>query len=388
MNDLKQNYFDFAATGIPCEAILQAALLESTNNFGNPSSAHSLGKTAKQILENAREKIASTFAVENETIYFTSGGTESNQLVLLSLLSRPQKGSVLISSIEHPAVREQAKALQLAGWHVDEIPVTSDGFVDECALSKKITNDLALVCVMLVNNETGAVQNILKIKNTIKTFSKRDVHFHVDAVQGLGKIPFTLSDLQIDSAAFSAHKIGGARGSGLLYLRKPLQSFLRGGGQEKNMRSGTENIFGAISFASCIEKYHISEKNKIAEERFLLQKKLTHNFAEKLLTIKTCELIPKTRMENEEHFSPWILQASFKNIPGQVMVRALDANGFYISTGSACSSAKASRPILEAMNVPKDVRETSVRFSFGFSTSEDAMNNLFDAVKKITDDFR
>ncbi len=384
-----EHYFDWAATSPSDEEILKDALETSLRNWGNPSSTHQLGKEAKKALTQAREKAAEVLGVKAETIYFTSGGTESDQIPLLALLNKPSKGSVLISSIEHPAVREEAKALQKCGWKVISIPADENGIITPEAVEKLLTKDTMLVCVMAVNNETGSIQPVYEIADVITKYAQngRKAKFHVDCVQAAGKIPLNLSYKGIDSAAFSAHKICGPRGIGILYSKEPIDSFLRGGGQENGMRSGTENLFGITAFAKCLEKYFIRSQNSSASQKFEEQKKLTSDFIQKLSKIKGCTLIPPSRLQNQELFSPYVVQAAFNNIPGNVMLRALDAQGFYISTGSACSSKKQSRPILEAMHISSELRETSVRFSFGPLTTPKAMDDLLKAVEEINKTF-
>lgn len=388
-----EHYFDFAATSLPDKQIWGDALNVALDAWGNPSSIYKLGTKAKSIITNARERCAKSLGVKPENIFFTSGGTESDQIPILSILNRPEKGTVLVSSIEHPAIREQAEALKHCGICVKQIPSNKDGIIEVSEVKRMLTSDTLLVAIMAVNNETGAIQPIKEISDALTEESKgkRRPKFHVDCVQALGKIPLDISYKGIDSAAFSAHKIAGPRGIGILYLATPntIEPFLRGGGQENNIRSGTENVFGIEAFSHCIEKYRIANENKMGE-RFENQKVFTANFIAKLKTIKNCTILPHSRdgsKENEEHFSPWILQASFKKIPGQVMVRALDSKGFYISTGSACSAKKQSRPILAAMQVSPDEQETAVRFSFGSFTTEKAMNELFEEVKSICNDF-
>ena len=384
------HYFDWAATSPADEDILKEALEKSLSFYGNPSSQHSEGVKSRKLLEEAREKAAGVLGVKANTLYFTSGGTESNHIVLLSLLSRPQqKGSVVISAIEHPAIREQAAAMKNCGWEVISVNPDRNGIVSAEAVRDKIRDDTALVCVMAVNNETGAIQPIYEIADAIIEASKgkRKPKFHVDCVQASGKIELDLTHKGIDSASFSAHKICGPRGIGLLYLANEVTPFMRGGGQEKGIRSGTENIFGALAFSECLKRYWISNKNAEAKERLAKQKEYTRDFIEKLGGLKCCTIIPESRKLDEENYSPWVLQASFANIPGQVMVRALDAKGFYISTGSACSASKQSRPILEAMNVNADLRQNAVRFSFGAYTTKKAMDELFSAVKEIAETF-
>ena len=384
-----EHYFDWAATS-PCDReILTEALNETIEKWGNPSSIHSAGKEAREFFENARKRCASVLNVPAEKVYFTSGGTESDHIPILSVLTRPQKGTVLFSSIEHPAVREQALALKKCSFTVSSIPCGKDGIVTPEAVVQALTADTVLVCIMAVNNETGAVQPVYKIADAITEASKgkRRPKFHVDCVQAAGKIPLNISYRGIDSAAFSAHKICGPRGIGILYLADPIEGFLRGGGQEKSIRSGTENVFGAEAFSKCLERYFIRKENPEAEKRYEAQKTYTEEFVKKLSEMEACTIIPEARLSKPDSYSPWVVQAAFKNVPGQVMVRALDSKGFYISTGSACSSRKNNRPVLESMNIHPDVSETAVRFSFGPLTTKKAMDELFEQVKEIVRTF-
>lgn len=381
----KEHYFDWAATS-PCDKeILQESLNETIDIWGNPSSLHTLGKEAKVVLEKARQVCAEVLNVKSEKLFFTSGGTESNHIPILSVLNKPQKGTVLFSSIEHPAIQEEVKCLKKCGWNVVSIPSNKDGIITPEAVLEKLTQDTVLVCVMAVNNETGAIQPIYKIADIITEFAKnkRKPKFHVDCVQAAGKIPLDLNYNGIDSAAFSAHKICGPRGIGLLYLKDTVDSFLKGGGQEQNIRSGTENLFGAVSFSKCLKKYYIAKENSLTINKFEEQKKQTQSFVENLSKTKGTYIIPEARLTNPENYSPWVVQVAFNNIPGQVMLRALDAKGFYISTGSACSSRKNSRPILEAMNIQKNITENAVRISFGPTTTKQAMNELLEEIKEI-----
>ena len=386
-SESSERYFDWAATAIPDKEILRESLEESLSFWQNPSSAHSGGKSAKVALDEARKKCAAAFGARAENIFFTSGGTEANHIPLLSILNRPERGEILFSSIEHPSMREMAMELKHCGFTVRQIPCDKNGIVSAQSVRECLGNETLFVGVMAVNNETGAIQPIGEIAEMLDEFyeGRRKPKFHVDCVQALGKIPLDLSRHSIDSAAASAHKIRGPRGTGILYLKNPIEPFLRGGGQEAGIRSGTENVFGALAFAKCLERYagnFLAEKNRAQEI-------LTSEFIKKLSTIKSCTIIPPARAENpiDANFSPWIVQASFEGIPGNVMLRALDAKGFSISTGSACSSKKASRPVLEAMGIGKDLRENSVRFSFGPTTTANAMDALFEEVKKICEQF-
>lgn len=384
-----EHYFDWAATSPADKEILREALELTLDDWGNPSSVHQAGKNAKALFESARETCAKALGVKASNIFFTSGGTESDHLPLLAVLNKMQKGSVLISSIEHPALREMGEEMKKVGWKVNYIPADKDGVITPEAVTSLLTNDTQLVCVMAVNNETGVIQPIKEISLAIKKCAegKRKPKLHVDCVQAAGKIPFDLKDWDVDSAAFSSHKICGPRGIGILYLKDEIDSFLRGGGQEKGIRSGTENVFGALAFGKCLEKYFISESNQPALSSYNEQKKVTEEFVKKLSELKGCTIIPPSRLEKPDLFSPYVVQASFQNIPGNVMLRALDSKGFYISTGSACSSRKANRPVLEAMHVDASLRETAVRFSFGPLTTVKAVDELFEEVANIAKTF-
>lgn len=387
----KPLYFDWAATAMVEEDIIREAAEIAISHFGNPSSLHFLGSPAKNLLTQIRSDCAKTLQVKSETIFFTSGGTEANHLPLLSLLQRPAPGTIIISAIEHPAIREQAEMMKHCGWKVIQVAPDETGIVPVAAIEKVLTSDTVLVCLMAVNNETGAIQPVYQVADLLNKFAKetgkRRPKLHVDCVQAAGKIPLNLSYSGIDSAALSAHKIGGPRGIGILYLAQKFESFVRGGGQEQGIRSGTENIAGAWAFGKCLERHFLSEKNKEASayQRFLQQKTMTDNFIAQLKEIKGCGLIPQTRDTDKlkDKFSPWIVQVAFEGIPGEVLVRALSEKSIAISTGSACSSRKLSRPVLEAMGVSKELATNGVRFSFGPATQQQDLDKLLEALKEI-----
>ncbi len=385
-------YFDWAATAPADTEILTQALQESLEAQANPSAVHAEGQKARKAFEQAREQAAKALNVKPQEIFFTSGGTESDHIPLLSLLNREpdssgKRGSIIISGIEHPALREQAAALKKQGLEVITVNPDKNGFISPESVAKKIDSDTLFVTIMAVNNETGCIQPVYEIADIIteKTKGKRRPHFHVDCVQAAGKIPLNLNYPGIDSAALSAHKISGPRGTGILVLKKDIKPFLTGGGQEKNIRSGTENLFGAIAFAKCLEKYFVPQN-------FDRQKKALNSFIESLKKLPQCTIVPEIRSDTSEEvqkkFSPYILQAAFRGIPGNVMVRALDAKGFSISTGSACSAKKQSRPILAAMNASREVQDTAVRFSFGHLTTEADIKKLFAAIEEVCRDFQ
>lgn len=391
-----EHYFDWAATA-PCdEKILRDSLEIAVRYDANPSSVHGKGKEARRILESARESCARSLGAAPDQIFFTSGGTEGDHIPLLSVLNTgARSGRIILSAIEHPALREQCRILKKQGFDVVSVSPDKNGFISPSSITENLTPDTIFVTVMAVNNETGCVQPIYETADAINEAykGKRKPHFHTDCVQAAGKIPLDLSRGGIDSASLSAHKISGPRGIGILYLARPISPFLAGGGQERGVRSGTENLFGAVALSKCLEKFYLNEKNpdKSAMERYEKQKIWTENFLRKLGSLDKCEIVPKARGNPGGgavgSFSPWIVQASFSGIPGNVMVRALDAKGFCISTGSACSAKKQSRPVLAAMGAGRDVQDNAVRFSFGPGTTEKAMDELFDAVKETAETF-
>ncbi len=392
-----ERYFDWAATSPQDSEILTSALEESLSDFANPSSTHSFGKKARATFEEARSLAARSLGVPADTVFFTSGGTESDHIPLLSMLNSPSHtGRIIISGIEHPALREQCANLKKLGYDVVTVNPDKNGFVTADAIIEKVTGNTLLVSVMAVNNETGCIQPFYEIADRLieNAAGKKKPHFHVDCVQAAGKIPLDLSHRGIDSAALSAHKISGPRGIGILYLAKEINPFLSGGGQEKGIRSGTENLFGAIAFSRCLEKYFLldgAQKNDAAHKRLELQKELTSRLITRLKQLPKCKIVPEIRSgdgkASQESFSPWVLQVAFLGIPGNVMVRALDAKGFAISTGSACSAKKQSRPILAAMGADRDIQDSAVRLSFGPLTTEKGMDALFEAISSVVADF-
>ncbi|MBO4628686.1 MAG: cysteine desulfurase [Treponema sp.] len=375
------HYFDWAATSPADEGILRQAMELTLKDWGNPSSSHTVGKNARTLLEQARERAAKALGVPAGTVYFTSGGTESDQIPLLAQLNKPATGTILISSIEHPAVREQALALKKCGWNIVHLAADKNGIITPESVQNQLTSDTTLVCIMAVNNETGVIQPIYEIADMLTQWGKgkRKPKLHVDCVQAAGKIKLNLAHPGIDSAALSSHKICGPRGIGILYLKDNLDAFLRGGGQEKGIRSGTENVMGAVAFSLALDRYYNKDNSQ--------QRAVTDDFVKKLAALKGCTIIPPGRLDNPELFSPYVVQASFDHIPGNVMLRALDSQGFYISTGSACSSKKNKRPVLEAMHITPQLSENAVRFSFGPHTTPQAIDELFEAVQKVNEQF-
>lgn len=369
-------YFDWAATAPPDP--FQTAELENIP-FGNPSARNFEGREARIALENARERCAHALGVSPDQLFFTSSGTESNALALYSALLRPRSGAVLYSTVEHASVRENCLILERLGVKTGRIGVEKDGRVTVLTLEKALEKhpDAGFAALMAVNNETGAIMDIPALAETLKKREGKPVHLHCDMVQAVGKIMVNFSD--VDSASLSGHKIGAPRGIGLLFLKNPKKTepLYRGGGQEKGIRPGTENTAGAIALAGCLERRALfaGAEHEKAKTRFAPLIDFFHSSEERLA------LIPEERADGL--FSPYILQARIKGIPGEVLVRALDDEGFAVSTGSACSSAGLDRPVLTAMGADKDAQLEGIRISQGWATTEQAVDALITALKRI-----
>ncbi|MCL2067390.1 MAG: cysteine desulfurase [Treponema sp.] len=368
-----RHYFDWAASAPPDYPRLAHSIC------GNPSSHHTEGRAAKQALEDARRRCAAVLNVPAESIYFTSGGTESNCIALYSNLFRRGQGRIISAETEHSSIRENIKNLEKLGRSTGGIAVDSSGRVSAALLENALEKygDARFAAIMAVNNETGAITDMHSLQNVIRKYSKPPVHLHCDLVQAVGKIPVDISLWNIDSGSLSAHKIGGPLGIGLLYSRKPMEAIYSGGGQEGKIRPGTENTKGALALAACLE----SRAAGGVKTEYALAARRCKKLTACLKTLDRCTLIPADRNEND--FSPYILQAAFRDIPGEVMVRSLDDLGFAVSAGSACSSSTAKRPVLAAMGVDEKTSLESIRISQGWTTTEEEIDLLFAAITEV-----
>jgi cysteine desulfurase len=382
-----RHYFDWASTAVP-EHEFPAEEPPPGNGsgdrfaFANPSSPHLEGRQARESLENARSRCAAVLGTAPGNIYFTSGGTESNAIVLYSYLLNKSGGRLLASAVEHSSIRENIALLEGLGKPAAFIPVDGSGRVSPALLSKTLEKypETRFAALMAVNNETGTIMDMAALSGLLRNRGGAPVHIHCDLVQAAGKIPVDISGWDLDSASLSAHKLGGPRGIGLLYLRRPLKVLYTGGGQENGIRPGTENTAGALALASCLEKHASPEAVKNEGEKAARRwKKLIRA----LRSMERCSLIPRDRPEEDDGFSPYILQAAFEGIPGEVMVRALDDLGFAVSTGSACSSTSPERPVLRAMGVDPKQGLEGIRISQGWSTSDEEIEVLLQALREV-----
>ncbi|MFC4697603.1 cysteine desulfurase family protein [Enterococcus aquimarinus] len=356
-------YFDHSATSPIYPEVLNTYVQTSQRIMGNPSSLHELGNQANRLLQQARKQIADLLSVTPGEIYFTSGGTEGNNWVMKgTAIEKRQFGKHLIlSSIEHPSVRETAKQLETLGFEVSFAPVTNQGFVDVQALGQLIKKETILVSVMAVNNEIGAIQPIQEISQLLENYPK--IHFHVDSVQAIGHVAQDRwLTSRVDFATFSAHKFHGPRGVGFIYWRqgRKLAPLLTGGGQENNERSSTENIAGIVAMARSLRI--VFEKNLAMPTHVLQLRKYLYDALSQYKKV--------TLFSQETAFSSHILCFGLKGIRGEVLVHALEQKQIFLSTTSACSSRKQPKySTLSQMGIPSVSATTAVRISLDQSNT-------------------
>ena len=375
-------YFDNSATTKPYPEALATYTEVATRIWGNPSSLHNLGSQATRILEASRKQIAELIGKKAEEIYFTSGGTEGDNWILkgVAFEKAPYGKHIIVSDIEHPAIKESAAWLKTQGFEVDYAPVDARGFVKVDALASLLRPDTTLVSVMAVNNEIGSIQPIHEIAALLE--DRPTISFHVDAVQSLAKVATEVYlPERVDFATFSSHKFHGLRGVGFVYIKegKKITPLLTGGGQEKEMRSTTENVAGIAATAKALR---LAMENQEA-------------FASKTQQMK--EVIRKelanypdvTIFSSEDHFAPHILTFGIKGVRGEVVVHAFEEFDIYISTTSACSS-KAGKPAgtLIAMGVDKSIAQTAVRLSLDLENDMSQVEQFLTKFKLIYEQTR
>lgn len=375
-------YFDNSATTKPYPEALATYTEVATRIWGNPSSLHNLGSQATRILEASRKQIAELIGKKADEIYFTSGGTEGDNWILkgVAFEKAPYGKHIIVSDIEHPAIKESAAWLKTQGFEVDYVPVDARGFVKVDALASLLRPDTTLVSVMAVNNEIGSIQPIHEIAALLE--DRPTISFHVDAVQALAKVATEVYlPERVDFATFSSHKFHGLRGVGLVYIKegKKIAPLLTGGGQEKEMRSTTENVAGIAATAKALRLAMENQEvfaSKTQQMKEVIRKELA-NYPD------------VTVFSGEDHFAPHILTFGIKGVRGEVVVHAFEEFDIYISTTSACSS-KAGKPAgtLIAMGVDKSIAQTAVRLSLDIENDMSQVEQFLTKFKLIYEQTR
>ena len=368
---MRMIYLDHNATTPVHPEVMEAMQPYFTEKFGNASSIHQSGREAKSALEDARQKSAELLGCKPSELYFTSGGTESDNFAIkgTAFANRDKGEHIITSSIEHHAVAVSCKFLEKEGFEVTYLPVDSEGFVDPHDLRRALRKDTILVTVMHANNETGVIQDLKSLTSIAR---EGGILFHTDAVQATGKIPYRIEDLGCDLLSISAHKLYGPKGVGLIFIKSgtKIQPWNEGGGHERGRRAGTENVAGAVGLAAAME---IAARDMKTETDKMIS--MTGRFYQLIE-----ERIPDIKLNGSlERRVPNTLNISFRAVEGEAMILSLDLKGVMVSSGSACTSG-ATEPshVLKAMGVPPEMAQGSVRFSFGRSNKEDDVEYVVD----------
>jgi len=356
-------YFDNAATTPPTEEVIESIVVGMKEYYGNPSSLHKLGLNAERMLLTSREELAKTINATSDEIFFTSGGSEGNNFILKGI--GKSGNNIITTKFEHPSVLNALNELREQGIIVYELSLNENGEVDLEELKSFIDKNTVLVSIMHVNNEIGTIQPIEEIGKIIKDNSTR-AKFHVDGVQSYGKIAIDVKKANIDYLTVSSHKFHGPKGVGFCYIRKGLRlkPLISGGGQESGFRSGTENLPGVMGMVVAAKMAQASIK-----ESYKKVWEIKEHFIEKLKGIENI----KINSPRKENISPYILNVSFTGIRGEVLLHALEENGIFVSTGSACSSRGGKEShVLKALGLDYKDIDGAIRFSFSrFNTIEE-----------------
>lgn len=418
-------YLDNAATTEVSNVVLEKLNSHFFNLYGNPSSLHKIGIKVNRELENARQIIANAFvSVTKDEIIFTSSGTESNNLAIKGLVFNKSKKHLITSKIEHPSVLNVFKFLEKNGFQVTYLDVDENGIVNLEQLKNSIRKDTILVSIMHINHEIGSIQPIESIGKIIKTQNPH-TFFHIDAVQSFGKFVIDPNKVNADLISVSSHKIHSIKGAGALYKKKNivLNPLIHGGGQEFNIRSGTENTFAICAFAVAVtEAFNNYQKsNQKFYDNFLwFVNELNSNFKNIMIntpynynsiscqkklfsTQKNTKIGQKNdyssisddsfqRADNNFNnlnyfFSPFILNLSFKKLKGEVILHSLENENIFVSTGAACNSKSNSvSHVLKALNLPSDYIDGTIRFSFSYKTTRNELEFTLKKLKIIIED--
>jgi cysteine desulfurase len=370
-------YFDHNSTTAIKPEVLEAMMPYLTNQLGNPASQHSYGRNTHIAIEQARRQVAAAVGAQANQVIFTASGTEANNFAITGIASNMDSEQILTSQIEHPCVSNPAKAMQARGWKNNSIPVDSNCKLSTRDLQTQLEAPTDLVSVMLANNETGTIQDI----ETVVVLAKaKKVFVHTDAVQALGKINVDFAALGVHAMTISSHKIGGPLGVGALVLNKrvDIQPLLHGGGQEKGLRSGTENTAAIVGFGAACE-LATQALNDFASHTTLLRIALEAGLSNMNAVIFGQQA---TRLPNTSFFA-------FKNVEGETLVTALDKLGFAVASGSACSSASGEPShVLLAMGIDEDLARGAIRVSFNINNTMKQVDEFLIALKQALQDLR
>lgn len=380
-SQMRRIYLDHNATTPVHPEVLEAMLPYYKDKFGNASSIHGFGKETKVALEESREKVAKLINASPSEIYFTSGGTESDNLAIkgAAFANRKKGKHIITSKIEHHAILESCKFLEKEGFEVTYLPVDGGGLIDPDDLKKAMRKDTILVSLMYANNEVGTIE---PLEELCKITKENGVYFHTDAVQAMGKVPVDVQKLNVDMLSISAHKIYGPKGVGAIYVRKGtrITPWSHGGSHERSRRAGTENVPGIVGLVKAIE---IAYRDMEEQSRYL--RNLSESFYKKLT-----QAIPDVFLNGDlERRIPNTLNLSFKAVEGESIILSLDLKGVAVSTGSACASgALEPSHVLSAMGIAPEIAQAAIRFSFGRENTMEDVEYLVEILPEIVSRLR
>lgn len=371
-------YLDNSATTKPSKRVVEAMNEMMSDYFGNPSSLHNLGFEAEKKIEYSREVIAKSLKVDSKEIFFTSGGTESNNMALIgAAMANVRAGKhIITSSIEHASILSCVKFLEDEGFEVDYLPTDSNGIIDLEALKSLIREDTIIVSIMHVNNEIGAIEPIEQACKLVKDLNPRCL-VHIDAIQSYGKIRIYPKKIGIDMLSVSGHKIHGPKGSGFLYIKSKtkIKPIIYGGGQELGLRSGTENCYAIYGLGVAVEELYQDFDANVSQLR-----ELKEHF---LARIENMEFAHVNGL-SDLNSAPHIVSVSFDDVRAEVILHALEERGIYVSAGSACSSNKpATSKTLLAIGIDKKYLDSTVRFSFSKYNTIEEVDYAADALLEL-----
>ena len=372
-------YMDHAATSFLREEALQEMLPYLKEEYGNPSSIYTLGRKARKAVDLARERTAKAIGAQEDEIYFTSGGTEANNIAIRGFLKHyGEKGHVITSAVEHHAVMDVCEELSEEGYDVTYLPVDEYGLINMEDLQKAIKEDTILITIMTANNEVGTIQPVEEVGALAR---EKGIIFHTDAVQAVGHIPLDINEVKADMLSFSAHKFNGPKGVGGMYIRKgvKLAPLYRGGAQEKKVRPGTENVPGIIGLGKALE-LAVEEIPEKMDQYIHMRDK----FIEELQSIDHVILNghPTRRLPNN-------INVSFEFIEGESLLLALDMEGIAASSGSACTSGTLDPShVLLAMGLDHQTAHGSIRFSLGKGNTSEDVEYVLEKVKPVVERLR
>lgn len=375
---MKEIYLDNSATTQAYESVGELVKKVLCEDYGNPSSMHAKGVAAEKYIKEAKETLAKIWKVQEKEIFFTSGGTESDNLALIGAArANHRAGSHLItSSIEHPAIINTMRYLEEQGFRVTYLPVDRYGRIKLDALKEALCEDTILVSVMYVNNEVGSVQPIQEAASIVKAYN-RNILFHVDAVQGFGKYRIYPKKLKVDMCSISGHKIHGPKGIGALYIGEnvKIKPIVFGGEQQKNIRSGTENVPGIAGLSLAAKTIYQNLDEKVAGMRQLKQ-----------YFIEGVSQIENTTIHGlyDETSAPHIISVGFAGIRSEVLLHALEEKGIYVSSGSACSSNHPQvSGVLKGIGAKQEFLDATLRFSMSEFTTLEEIDYTLDTLYNI-----